>query len=302
MFASLVIALLYLWRQQPAAPAGSDDVVISTDVNLVMLDVIAKNPKGGYVSGLKAEDFRVFQDDKPQKIKYFSKNEEPVTMGLVVDNSGSMQSKRPGVNVAALALVGASNPHDEIFVVNFNDKVNPGLPPGTLFSDDVPTLRKALWQGRSEGRTKLYDALNYSLQYLDKGRMDKKTLVVVSDGRDNASALSRKEVTDKVEQSHATVYGIDIYDEDDPDGNSDVLRKLSQISGGEYFQLRDVPQVLTVCTKIAEDIRHRYTISYRPSLAGAPASVHSVKVTAALPTGQKLIVRTRTRYMVPAHK
>jgi len=123
------------------------------------------------------------------------------------------------VNVAALALVSASNPHDEIFVVNFNDTVNQGLPTNTLFSDDVPTLRAALWHGKSEGRTKLYDAIDYSLKVLDKGRMDEKTIVVVSDGRDNASILTRKGITQAIEQSRATIYGIDIFDEDDPEDN-----------------------------------------------------------------------------------
>ena len=301
MLTSLLLPILWLWLPQPPA-SDPGDLVISTNVNLVMLDVVVKNPKGGYVSGLKAENFRVFQDDKPQPIKYFSMNEVPVTMGLVIDSSGSMRSKRSGVNLAALALVSASNPHDEIFVVNFNDTVHAGLPPKTLFTDDVPTLRAALWQGRSEGQTKLYDALDYSLHYLDKGRMDKKTLVVVSDGRDNASILTRKDITAKIEQSRATVYAIDIIDKDEPEGTSDVLKRLALMSGGEYFELADMPEIMSISKKIAEDIRHRYTISYSPSLPGAPASVHSVKVTAALPTGQKLVVRTRTRYMVPKYK
>jgi Ca-activated chloride channel family protein len=267
-----------------------------------MLDVVVRNPKGGYVSGLQSQNFRVSQDDKPQPIKYFSMDEVPVTMGLVIDDSGSMRPKRNGVAVAALELVGASNPHDEIFVVNFNDTVKPGLPPATPFSDDIPALRAAIEQDKADGRTKLYDALGYSLQYLDKGKMDKKTLVVVSDGRDNASTLSRADITRQIEQSRATIYAIDIFDEDDLDAKSDVLKKLAQMSGGEYFQLRDMPQIAAACTKIAEDIRHRYTISYSLSQPGEPGSVHSVKVTASSPEGQKLVVRTRTRYMVPERK
>ncbi len=300
MLASLLLSLLCLWPQEPVAP-DAGGFSISTDVNLVQLDVVVKSPAGGYVSGLKSEDFRVTQDNKPQQIKNFSMNEAPVTMGLVIDNSGSMKAKRPGVNVAALALVSASNPHDEIFVVNFNDTVNQGLPTNTLFSDDVPTLRAALWHGKSEGRTKLYDAIDYSLKVLDKGRMDEKTIVVVSDGRDNASILTRKGITQAIEQSRATIYGIDIFDEDDPEDNSDVLKKMAQMTGGEDFQLHNMTEVTNVCTRIAEDIRHRYTISYNPG-QGAPGSVHLIKVTATSPTGQKLIVRTRTRYMVPDHK
>ena len=173
------------------------------------------------------------------------------------------------------------------------------MPADVLFSDNVPTLRKALWVGNAEGRTKLYDALGYSLQYLDKGRMDKKTLVVVSDGGDNASTLSRKQIMERVEESHATIYTIDIFDEYDPDSNSDVLRKLAQVSGGESFQLKEIPETVAVCTRIAKDIRNRYTIAYVPSRVGSPRSVHLVKVNASTPTRQKLIVHARTRYIIP---
>jgi Ca-activated chloride channel family protein len=210
-----------------------------------------------------------------------------------------MRSKRPEVITAALALVGASNPHDEIFVVNFNDRVNSGLPAGVLFSDDIETLRKALWFGESEGRTKLYDALAYSLGYLDKGRMDKKTLVVVSDGGDNASLVTRSQIMRDVEESRATIYAIDIFDENDPDNNSDVLKKLAQVSGGEYFKVRENPEVVAACKKIAKDIRNRYTIAYAPSHAGSAQSVHLVKVTASAPGPEKLMVRTRSRYLMP---
>jgi Ca-activated chloride channel homolog len=296
----LLFCIMAWWPQQGVdSSRDSGSLIISTDVELVILDVGVKDAAGGYVSGLTAQDFRVYEDNKLQEIKYFSHSEIPVTIGLIVDNSGSMRSKRPGVITAALALVGASNPRDEIFVINFNDQVRRGLPSDMLFSDDIQTLRKALWMGNSEGRTKLYDALGFSLQYLDKGRMDKKTLVVVSDGGDNASVLSRKEIMRGVEESRATIYGIDIFDENDMDSDSDVLKKMAQLSGGEYFQLREIPEIVTVCKKIATDIRNRYTIAYNPSHAGQSRSAHVVKVSASAPARQKLIVHTRSRYIVP---
>jgi Ca-activated chloride channel family protein len=186
-----------------------------------------------------------------------------------------------------------------MFIVNFNDQVSRGLPSDVLFSDDIQTLRKALWVGNSEGRTRLYDALSYSLQYLDKGRMNKKTLVVVSDGGDNASIISRKDTMRSVQESRANIYTIGIFDENDPDSNSDVLRQLAQVSGGEYFRLRETPEIMTVCQKIATDIRSRYTIAYVPSHLGSSRSVHLVKVTASATSGEKLIVHTCTRYMMP---
>jgi len=267
-----------------------------------MLDVSVKDAKGGYVAGLGEDNFRVFEDNKAQAIKYFSHSDIPVTIGLVIDNSGSMRSKRPAVITAALVLAGASNPRDEIFVVNFNDRVRAGLPSEVLFSDDIQTLRKALWFGDSAGRTKLYDAIDYSLQYLDKGRMDKKTLVVVSDGGDNASILTRGQIMRRVQESRATLYAINIFDEDNPDNNSDVLKKLTLISGGEYSELRELPDIATVCKRIAKDIRNRYTIAYVPSRHGPAKPVHAVHVTASAPTREKLIVHTRSRYMMPEHK
>jgi Ca-activated chloride channel family protein len=295
------------WWPQQGVPTtdrsrDSGEVTISTDVELVMLDVSVKDAKGGYIAGLGEENFRVFEDNKYQPIKYFSHSDMPVTIGLVVDNSGSMRSKRPAVITAALALAEASNPGDEIFVVNFNDRVRPGLPSDVLFSDDIQTLRKALWLGDSVGRTKLYDAIDYSLQYLDKGHMDKKTLVLVSDGGDNASILSRNQIMRRVQESRATLYAIDIFDESNPDNNSDVLKKLALVSGGEYSELREIPDIVTVCKRIAKDIRNRYTIAYVPSHNGVPQSVHLVRVTASTPTREKLVVRTRTRYIMPERK
>ena len=305
MFTSLPLYLfcvLAWWPQQGLTADRERDtgsLIMSTEVELVMLDANVKDAKGGYVAGLGEDNFRVFEDNRQQPIKYFAHSDIPVTIGLVVDNSGSIRAKRPGVITAALALAGASNPRDEIFVVNFNDQVRAGLPSSILFSDDVQTLRKALWFGDSVGRTKLYDAIDYSLQYLDKGRMDKKTLVVASDGGDNASNLTRSQIMRRVEESRATLYAIDTIDEDNPDNNSDVLKKLALVSGGEYSALREIPDIVTACKRIAKDIRNCYTIAYVPTHHGPAQSVHVVRVTASSPTREKLIVRTRSRYIMP---
>jgi Ca-activated chloride channel family protein len=275
---------------------------ISTDVDLVILDVSVKDPKGGYVSGLAKENFRVYENNKLQTTTHFSHADIPVTVGLVIDNSGSMSPKRAEVVTAALTFVKASNPHDEVFVVTFNDKVRPGLPPDTPFTDDPEELRAALLKDESAGRTCLYDAIAYSLHYLDKGRRDKKTLVVVSDGGDNASAISWSQALRRTEESRATIYTIGIFDEQDLDRNPAVLRKLAQISGGEYFQLHNVDEIVQVCRKIASDIRNRYTIAYTPSHLDSTHSERRIKVEASDPSRSRLIVRTRSRYIMPERK
>ena len=287
----------------PQTSALDREFTISADVELVILDVSVKDPKGGFVSGLVKDNFRVYENKKEQSIKYFSHADIPVTVGLVIDNSGSMRPKRAEVITAALTFVHASNPRDEMFVVTFNDKVRRGLPEDALFTDNAEMLRTALWKGASEGRTAMYDALGYSLKYLDKGRMDKKTLILVSDGGDNASSVGKGEVMRQVLESRATIYTIGIFDEDDPDRNPDILQKLAQVSGGEYFQLRTLDEVVPVCRKIAADIRNRYTVAYIPSRPDAPQSARLLKVTASSPSHPRLIVHTRKQlYPVEADR
>lgn len=285
--------------QTPEHAANANEFTLSTDVDLVILDAGVKDTQGGYVSGLIKENFRVYDNGKLQTISHFTNADIPVTVGLVMDNSGSMVSKRDQVSAAALNLVRASNPQDEVFVVNFNDSVRRGLPADMLFTDNTDMLRAALLNGIPGGRTSLYDALAYSLQYLEKGKMDKKTLVVVSDGGDNASAINFAEVMRRVQQSRATIYTIGIFDEDDADRNPDVLRKLANVSGGEYFQLKELEEIAPVCRKIAGDIRTRYTIAYNPHGIESRDPVRSIKVTAFAPSHKRLVVRTRTRYRVP---
>ena len=172
----LVLGATVGWNQpktQSTKPAPQD-YTIRTTSRLVLLDVSVKDAKGGFVSGLTKDNFKVFENGKPQEISQFADVDIPVTVGLVVDESGSMRPKKPEVVTAALSFIQASNPHDEVFVINFNEKARRGLPDELLFSDNIQQLRQALWQGTPEGRTALYDALEMAMQQLDMGRRDKK--------------------------------------------------------------------------------------------------------------------------------
>lgn len=282
---------------QNTGAAGGQEFTISDDVNLVLLDVSVRDPKGGFVSGLPKEDFTVFENGTAQRITQFADNDIPVTVGLVVDNSGSMRSKKPEVITAALVFIQASNPQDEMFVINFNDKVRRGLPDIVPFTDNVQMLREALVKTDPTGRTALYDAILAGLHQLDMGRRDKKTLIVVSDGGDNISTHSLKEVMDAVLATRATIYTIGTFDDDDPDRNPDVLRKLAQVSGGVYFHPAKLDEVVPICRRIAQDIRTRYTIGYVPSNLNQKGIRH-VKVEVNAPDRGKLIARTRTEYVV----
>jgi len=274
----------------------ASEFTIRTTSRLVLLDVSVKDATGGLVSGLLQQNFQVYEDGKPQMITQFAHADIPVTVGLVVDESGSMRRKQPEVITAALAFLQASNSQDEVFVINFNEKPRRGLPDIQLFSDDIEQLRAALWRGVPEGRTALYDAIGMALHQLDFGRRDKKTLVVISDGGDNISALKLEDVMREVLESAATIYVIGIYDEDDPDQKPGVLNRIAQVSGGRAYFPRKLGQIEPICREIAKDIRARYTIGYTP-VAGETSSERNIKVVARSENAQKLVVRTRTRYL-----
>lgn len=276
----------------------SQGATFRDSVNLVLLDVSVRNRHGGFVSNLQKKDFRVLEDGKPQTITQFANADLPVTVGLVVDSSGSMRQKRPEVITAALVFIQASNPQDEIFVVNFNDDVKFGLPPSMPFSGNIAELRSALWMGDPDGRTRLYDAILASLDHLKQGTRGKKALLVVSDGGDNFSTHTFDQTLRAVEESRATIYTLGTFDENDPDRNPRVLHHLANVSGGVAYLPRTLAQVPDICRQIAKDIRTRYTIGYIPGHMDRPGQRH-IRVEVSAPGYGKLIPRTRTVYRVP---
>jgi Ca-activated chloride channel homolog len=281
----------------PPPPIDPDAYRVSSNVELVLLDVSVKNSEGGFVSGLKKDDFKVFENKVEQNITAFNAQDVPVTVGLVVDNSGSVRPKKPEIITAALTFVTNSNPHDEIFIVNFNDRVMMGLPQDMPFSADRNILRQALLKNPAQGRTALYDGLVTALEHLAKGRLSKKTLVLISDGGDNSSEISHDELMRKAEESLATIYTVGIYDADDKDKNPGFLKDLARTTGGEAFIPQNPSHLVGVCEKIAKDIRNRYTIGYVPSNREFDGKPRKLKVIASSPEGKKYDVRTRTHYI-----
>jgi Ca-activated chloride channel family protein len=273
----------------------SKEFTIQTTSRLVLLDVSVKDAAGGFVSGLTQSDFKVFENGKPQTISQFANSDIPVTAGIVVDESGSMRPKRAQVITAALVFIQTSNPMDEMFVVNFNEKPRRGLPDDVLFTDNTKLLRAALWQGDPEGRTSLYDAIDMSLHQLEFGRQAKKTLVVISDGGDNHSKHTQQEVMQNVLSSLVTIYTVGIYDEDDPEKNEGVLKNLSHVSGGVFYHPRTLDEIVPICRQIAKDIRTRYTVGYVPAVEGKME--RHIKIVASSSDHPKLVVRARTSYV-----
>ena len=295
----LALAMRTLPAQVPAVAASEQPYTLSATAELVLLDVSVKSVTGEPVAGLTKSNFAVYEDGKLQTVSHFGSEDVPVTAGLVIDTSGSMRPKHAEVVTAALAFIGASNRSDEIFVVHFSDSVSLGLPANIPFTADLDLLRAALWRGKPQGRTALNDAVVLSLKHLEQGKQDRRTLVLVSDGGDNSSVHVADDVMKKVLESRATIYTIGIIDEDDPDRNPALLRRIAQVSGGEAYFPKELSEVTAISLQIAGDIRARYTIGYVPVRANEHGSLRKITVTASMPNGHKLVVHTRTGYVLP---
>jgi VWFA-related protein len=281
----------------PAQDRDSDPFRISMDVALVVLHATVIDRQGGFVSDLGQHDFEVFEDGKPQQIRVFTNEDVPVTVGLVIDHSSSMRPKLAEVTAAARTFVKLSNPEDEMFVVNFNEHVSLGLPAKIRFTADVTELQNAVAAAPADGQTALYDAIAKALDELKAGSRDKKVLIVVSDGGDNASALSRAQVMKLADRSSAVIYTIGVFDEEDEDRNPGLLKRLAQVTGGEAFLPNDIGGIGAISERIARDIRHQYTIGYAPTNLTRDGASHTIRVHASVKGHERLSVRTRSSYI-----
>jgi VWFA-related protein len=287
---------------QTAPPLGDpadQPYRISLDLNLVVLPVTVLDKNGGFVSDLREQDFQVYEDGAKQPIHLFLHEDIPVTVGLVIDHSGSMRNKLSDVIGAAHTFVRLSNLLDQMFVVNFSDKASLGLPAAVPFSDRADELETAILQIPAAGETALYDAVDTALDHLKSGAREKKVLVVVSDGGDNKSRLDRGQFLKRAADSSAVIYTVGIFDADDPDQNPDVLRRLARTTGGESFFPHETSEVVTICERIANDIRHQYTIGYVSGHGAGTGQYRTVHVVAHS-AGKNLAVRTRTGFAANA--
>jgi VWFA-related protein len=289
-----------LWAGIPQESSESTPYTISLNVDLVLLDVSVEDRGGKFVADLEAQNFKIYEDGRPETIAYFLKKDVPVTIGLAIDNSGSMRGKRAGIVAAAMSFVEASNPHDEIFVLHFNEQVRFGLGPPQLFTNDPLQVRGALLRMIADGQTALYDAVSQAMEHFGRAKHNRKALLVVSDGGDNASQHPLKETLQLVHSSHVVVYTISLYDPANRDQKPRVLRRLSGTSGGESFFPKQLEEVGAVCRTIATDIRNQYLLAYRSSNTKRDGAFRRVRVLLDLPSRKNLVVRTREGYFAPS--
>jgi Ca-activated chloride channel homolog len=301
-------------QQAPAAPAIAEtpappqntpagppaDFTISANVDLVMLHLTVKDRDGGFASGLEKENFQVLEDGRNQTITVFRRADVPVTLGLVVDHSSSVIPKRAMVNDAAVRLVEASNPQDEVFIVHFNEKPRLSLDP-VPFTASIPQLRAALNTPMPTGRTALYDGIAQAVDQVKKGKMGKRVLVVLSDGGDNSSTYKLEEVLHLAQRASVIIYTVGLFDETDPDRNPKVLKRIAEETGGEYFRPRELSQLKDICEHIATDVRNQYVLGFCPATSDKDDVWREVKVVANAP-GRRLKVRTRAGFFAMKHQ
>ena len=293
----------------PQAEKKGKEYTINVDVNLVVLHATVLDKKGRMVNDLGQTDFRVVEDGIAQKLSVFSHADIPVTMGIVIDDSGSMKEKRQSVNASAVTFVKTSNPSDQVFVVNFNDVYYLDTPGD--FASNIEDLKSALDKIDSRGGTALYDAVYASIDHLKLGNRDKKVLLVITDGEDNASRYTFDELMARAQKSNAVVYTIGLLGSEEPGGlfkihggeahrAAKVLEKIAEATGGVPYFPKSLDEVESTCRQIARDIRNQYTLAYYPTNAKKDGTFRNVRVEAFLPTSKaKLVVRTRPGYYAP---
>src|SRR5205823_1636230 len=285
----------------PPGQAPQGESKIRVDVNLVVLHTTVLDDRGRFADGLKEENFRVLEDKDEQKLSVFKREDIPVSMGLVIDNSGSMRDKRQRVNAAALTLVEASNKQDEAFVVNFNDDFYLDLDKD--FTSSIPELKEALERIDSRGSTALYDAIIGSVDHVKKGHKDKKVLLVVTDGEDNTSHNTLEKTIREIQKTDTVIYTIGLLSEESKKTAKRAKRALEQIaqaSGGLSYFPENVEDVHSICEQVAHDIRNQYTLAYYPTNTKRDGTFRAVQVEIIPPRGRgKLVARTRYGYYAP---
>ncbi|HTQ61395.1 MAG TPA: VWA domain-containing protein [Candidatus Solibacter sp.] len=269
---------------------------ISVASSLVVVPINVTTSSGAFVSGLKADNFRIFEDGRRQDITLFKEEDAPVTVGLVVDHSRSMGPKLSAVLLAVNAFAHSSNPDDEMFVVDFNDTVSVELMRGKPFTNDTAELQEALSAVTAIGQTALYDAVTEALIHVELGQWDKKAVIIVSDGGDNASRIKFSELLARAQRAHVVIYSIGLVDEAGEEENPRVLRKLANATGGLAFFTKRSDEAGPFMKHIARDLREQYTLGYVPTASGGRASFRKLKVEVSSPAAGKLRVRTRPGY------
>ncbi len=294
MFAALAMTGLTVWLAASALSAQDDIPVFTSDTRLVLVHASVVDRNGKLITNLPQSAFKILENGLEQQIKLFRREDIPVSMGVIIDNSGSMRDKRVKVAAAALELVKASNPQDEIFIVNYNDDAYLDQ----SFTSDVKKLEEALTRFDTKGGTAMRDALSMSMDYAnEKGKKDKKVLVVITDGNDNTSTIGLEDLVRKSQQNGVLVYSIGILNEEEAREARRAKRALHDLavaSGGLDYYPKDIEEIEKITPEVAREIRNQYTLAYTPTNSNLDGTFRKLAVTVNAPG--RPTVRTRNGY------
>ena len=259
---------------------GQDDAVpvYRLDARLVVLHASVVGKNGKLLTNIPQSAFKILEDGVEQPLKLFRREDVPVSMGIVLDNSGSMNEKRGKVAAAALDLVKASNPDDEVFIVNFNDDTHVDQP----LTNDIKKLQTALARMEARGGTAMRDALSQSIDYVKRnGKRDKKILVVVTDGNDNSSSIALEQLLRKAHDSEVLIYAIGLLNEEqagDARAAKRALKALTEASGGLDYYPKTLSDVQEITPNVAQELRNQYILGYTSSNPTLDGSFRQVRV------------------------
>ena len=282
-----------------AAPLArtADSRPIKVDVSLVLVSVSVVDPLNREVVGLNKEDFRVFEGKEEQIVRHFSREDAPVSLGVIFDVSGSMADKIDRARDAVVEFFETANPQDEFFMITFNDQ-----PQGvTDFTQSVEDIAERLPETMPKGRTALLDAIYLGLHKMHAAKYEKKAILIISDGGDNHSRYSESEIKNLAKESDVEIYSIGVYDHYFPTEEErlgpQLLSDVSEITGGRAFSIENPNDLTGVAAKIGLELRNQYVLGYRPTTSARDGKWHKLRVKVAPPKGlPPLRVYARTGY------
>ena len=308
----LSFAANFVWAQE-SGPENSPSAtvapktrgkILKEDVDLALINVTVTDPSGRLVTGLEKENFRAFEDNVEQEVSRFSSEDEPISIGVIFDMSGSMADKIEKSRLAAVQFFKTANPQDEFFLVNFNDRAQLASP----FTASVDEIQSRLMFTAAKGRTALLDAIYLGLSQMKGARNTKRALLIISDGGDNHSRYNELDIRNYLKEADVQLYAIGIYE---PEGycptpeecrGPDLLRDLAQMTGGREFRVGSLNELPDIAAKIGMELRNQYVIGYRPSNRNHDGKWRKVKVKLRPPKGlPPLQVYAKIGYFAPGH-
>ena len=287
---------------QPASPTAQPSAqrpLFRSESNLVVLHVNVFDGRSDAVPNLPQASFHVVEDNKPQTITFFNNEDVPVAVGLVIDNSGSMITRRAMVLAGVEAFAASSHPQDEVFTIVFNENVRKGLPDTIKFSTNATQVRASLTRYNPGGKTAMHDAVIAGLEHLQEATHQKRVLVVLSDGDDNASQHSDDVMLERAVRSDALIYTVSTAELGTNVGKPSLMRKLAHSSGGVAYAPESEKEVVEAFSEIAENIRRGYSIGYVPTNTTRDGRLRRVKVSVRAPGFNNLKVSYRDGYLAP---